>query len=80
MFVDSRALIQDTISRLEALVEILSDEAVQTPAPQGLSQEERTRKEIGLSIRVLLPKLRSFHGIEDIQEPPRTRGCVNCED
>ena len=81
MLIDPRFLIQDTIDRLEALAEILSVEpAGQREAPKALSPDERTRKEIGLSIRVLLPKLRSVRGDDHTSELPRVRTCSHCED
>src|SRR5262249_41367218 len=86
----SQALIQDTISRLEALATILSVDADAASAvPQCLSPDERMRKEIGLSIRVLLPKLRTVRdheqrnellAVQQVAEPPPGRLCMNCED
>jgi hypothetical protein len=77
MSADSTVLIQEAIQRLEALAEVLSTESdIQRCASRTLSSEERTRKEIGLSIRVLLPKLRSV----GYEEPPHRRGCISCED
>ncbi|MET0658274.1 MAG: hypothetical protein ABW110_08990, partial [Steroidobacteraceae bacterium] len=81
MFADSHTLIQDTISRLEALAALIATESVEQPSPPSeLSAEERTRKEISLSIRVLLPKLRSVGANAGDYGPPRNTVCMNCED
>jgi len=82
MTIDAQDLIRETIGNLEVLAGLLKD----SPDPSsrdkhGLTPEARTRKEVGLSIGVLLPKLRTINvGDDDAIELPRHRACIDCEE
>jgi hypothetical protein len=73
------ALIEDSIDKLEQLSAILAEELGSGAGPERLPPERRIRKEVLLSISVLLPKL---HAARSLQAHgfPAPRFCPHCED
>jgi hypothetical protein len=81
MYIDPQDLIRETVAHLETLAGMLKDNPDPSPSEKsGLTPEARTRKEVGLSIKVLLPKLRGINIGDDAAELPRHRGCETCDD
>ena len=77
----SQVLIEDTIARLEALAEVLrSERDGHSSSSDGLTDVERRRKEVGLSIRVLLPKLKLMQVADVSTSLAPGRLCLHCED
>jgi hypothetical protein len=80
MFIDPRALMNQTIDDLQSLAAYLEDEVDERTHDQDkLTAEARRCKEALLTINVLLPKLRAVMLIEEIQARPTSRVCVNCD-
>jgi hypothetical protein len=79
MLTQPTVLIEDSIDKLEQLSAVLAAELGSTGPPDRLPPDRRIRKEVLLSISVLLPKL---HAARSLQRqggaPPRF--CPNCDD
>lgn len=71
-------LIEDSIVTLEQLSAVLAEELGSGAAPERLPPERRIRKEVLLSISVLLPKLHAARSPPNHRPAPRA--CPHCDD
>jgi hypothetical protein len=79
MISQSPGLLQDSIDKLEQLSAILAEELGSGTAAERLPPERRIRKEVLLSISVLLPKLHAARSLQSQgAAPPRL--CPDCEE
>jgi hypothetical protein len=72
-------LLQDSIDTLEQLSAILAQELGSGAPPERLPPERRIRKEVLLSISVLLPKLHAARSLQR-QAVCTPDFCPHCED
>jgi len=80
MFIEPRALMNQTIDDLQTLAAYLEDEVDErTHDHDKLSAEARRCKEALMTINVLLPKLRAVMLMEEIQVRPTAPVCANCD-
>jgi hypothetical protein len=79
MNIQPSGLIDDSIDKLEQLSALLAEELGSGSAPERLPPDRRIRKEVLLSISVLLPKL---HAARSLPGPAASvpRFCPHCED
>jgi hypothetical protein len=79
MITQPSILIDDSIDKLEQLSALLAEELSSGAAPERLPPERRIRKEVLLTISVLLPKL---HAARSLPSPTVSlpRFCPNCDD
>ena len=75
---DPRALIDQSIEQLQELSSLFAAEVQSQPRDVQLSPAKRMRKEVLLTISVLLPKLRAARDFRESLIP--SRGCDNCDD
>jgi hypothetical protein len=84
MFSAPPVLLVDAIEKLEQLASALAETPDGATAAQteALPSDRRLSKELLLSIRVLLPKLRSARGLQAPQPLPAApyRSCASCEE
>jgi hypothetical protein len=79
MITQPSGLIEDSIDKLEQLSALLAEELGSGSAPERLPPDRRIRKEVLLSISVLLPKLHAARSLQCHAFSP-TRLCPNCDD
>jgi hypothetical protein len=79
MISQTPGLLQDSIDKLEQLSAILAEELGSGTPAERLPPERRIRKEVLLSISVLLPKLHAAHSLQS-QSVSAPRSCPNCDE
>jgi hypothetical protein len=72
-------LLQDSIDKLEQLSAILAEELGSGTPAERLPPERRIRKEVLLTISVLLPKLHAARSLQSRGVAPPC-SCPNCDD
>ena len=79
MITQPSGLIEDSIDKLEQLSAFLAEELGSGAPPERWPPDSRIRKEVLLTISVLLPKL---HAARSLQSAPFSapRLCPNCDD
>ncbi len=74
----------ETLEQLAAELHRVSEDGARSAEggeqPGTAPSERRLGRELLLSIRVLLPKLRAAHYLHAVQLPPAPRACPNCDD
>jgi hypothetical protein len=79
MTIQPALLIQDAIEKLEQLSALLAQDVGTGVPAERLPPERRMRKEVLLTIRVLLPKLHAAQSLPP-QCVPHPRPCRTCDD
>jgi hypothetical protein len=79
MIMQPSGLIEDSIDKLEQLSALLAEELGTGAPPEKLPPDRRLRKEVLLTISVLLPKLHAARSLPSHAfSAPRL--CPNCDD
>jgi hypothetical protein len=79
MIIQPSGLIEDSIDKLEQLSALLAEELGSGTPPERLPPDRRLRKEVLLTISVLLPKLHAARSLPSHAfSAPRL--CPNCDD
>lgn len=79
MHQDPTSLIDRSIAVLESLAASFASEVAAAPAEERLDEARRRRKEVLLTLSILIPKLRAARTPSTPGAPPG-RGCAHCPD